>query len=455
VTQSITTLTQFFLSDYDSTLFPLKINRLMVERFSREMLEFIQSECLTGIGFQSQHRVYATKRGWFLRPTVKLDPAAELFMYDFAYRNRSLFTQSPQQNRNIFGYRITGGVPIPGMQSYREYKSAISRCKESYQHHAHLDVASYFNRIYHHDLTTWWEEVGGDRSDAEMLGKFLREATSGRSIDCLPQGIYPSKMIGSAFLNFLENSSRIRCAESVRLMDDFWMFDNELAILIADFVVAQSLLSDRGLSINEQKSKIVEKSELQLELPLNLDEMKIRLLQRRSEELSQSHGYDDPDGSEDDEEFELNTEGHEYLLTLLRADHIPEEDAELVLRMMEDHSSDVLEYLPILIRNFPGLAKRMYYFCKNVHDKREVATVLLNLLKSGTQVTEDQLFWFGMMAEDYLLKTSNAGPLLMALYDHQNATDISKAKPPHRRICRKGILTAIGSHLTKVLGFRS
>ena len=156
MTQPIATSTQFFLSDYDSSLFPLKINRLMVEKFSPETLEFIQSECLAaGKGFQSQHRVYATKRGWFLRPTVKLDPAAELFMYDFVYRNRSLFTQSPQQNRNIFGYRITGGVPIPGMQSYRDYKSALARCKERYQHHAYLDVASYFNRIYHHDLTTW------------------------------------------------------------------------------------------------------------------------------------------------------------------------------------------------------------------------------------------------------------------------------------------------------------
>ncbi len=35
-------------------------------------------------------------------------------------------------------------------------------------------------------------------------------------------------------------------------MDDFWMFDNNQAILIADFLEAQSLLSDRGLSINEQ-----------------------------------------------------------------------------------------------------------------------------------------------------------------------------------------------------------
>ncbi len=70
----------------------------------------------------------------------------------------------------------------------------------------------------------------------------------------------------------------------------------------------------------------------------------------------------------------------------------------------------------------------MYYFCEKVHDKREVATVLLNLVTSRTQVTEYQLFWFGMMVEDYLLKASKVGDLVMALYDHQNATDISKAK---------------------------
>jgi hypothetical protein len=87
---------------------------------------------------------------------------------------------------------------------------------------------------------------------------------------------------------------------------------------------------------------------------------------------SACRGYDDYDDTEDDEEFELNTEEHEYLLSLLKADHISEEDAELVLRLMEDHSLDVLDYLPTLIRSFPGLAKRMYYFCEKLHDKREV-----------------------------------------------------------------------------------
>lgn len=400
----------------------------MVDTFSSELLAFVNSECLQGKGFQSQHRVYASKRGWFLRPTVKLDPPAEFFMYDFVYRNRTMFRNSPRIDRKVFGYRISRGVPVSGMQHYRAYKDSVSLCRDLYQHHARLDVASYFNRIYHHDLTAWWQTVGGTLEDANQLGKFLREATSGRSIDCLPQGIYPAKMIGSAFLSFLENSNWIRCAETIRLMDDFWMFDDDIAVLISDFLVAQSLLSERGLSVNDQKSEIVENAESQLELPLKLDEMKIHLLRRRSEELSQRHGYDDSDVSKDDEELELNTEEHEYLLALLRSENITEEDAELVLRMMEEYSSDVLEYLPILFRNFPGLAKRMYYFCQKVQDKREVATVLLTLAKSKVQLTEYQLFWFGMMAEDYLLGTTVAGDLLLRLHEHRNATVISKAK---------------------------
>ena len=53
-----------------------------------------------------------------------------------------------------------------------------------------FDVASYFNSIYHHDLVAWFDERGASGDDAALLGRFLREINSGRSVDCLPQGIY-------------------------------------------------------------------------------------------------------------------------------------------------------------------------------------------------------------------------------------------------------------------------
>jgi hypothetical protein len=124
---------------------------------------------------------------------------------------------------------------------------------------------------------------------------------------------------------------------------------------------------------------------------------------------------------------QLEPEEQEYLLSLLDKPNLQEEDAELVLSLMKDYSSDVTEFLPALIRNFPGLAKKLYYFCKDVTDKEEVAAALLSVARSH-QVTEYQLFWFAAMVEDYLLKTKKVGDLLHKLYEHERSTPITRAK---------------------------
>lgn len=425
----IGTSQQFFLWDYDSTLFPLRINRLFVDRFASQVLAFIQEEQLTTKnGFQTQHRVFATKRGWFLRPTVKLDPIAEFFLYDFVYRHRQLFQAAPNAKRAIAGFRIVGGEPIAILKSYSQFKKSAAACRAAYASYVYFDVSAYFNRIYHHDLVRWFEDVGAAPEEVEILGKFLRETSGGRSINCLPQGLYPAKMIGSSFLRFLEDSSRIRCAQTLRLMDDMWFFDNEAQTLIADFLVAQALLSDRGLSVNEEKSKVLEGHNPDSDMPADLDEMKIQLLRKRREQLAEASEYADESESADEELEEISDEEQQYLLSLLKKQNIQEEDAELVLTLMRDHSADVMEFIPTLISEFPSLAKRLYYFCVHATDKTEVTTAILSFLSSKRRVTEYQLFWFGMMAEEYLLRTPRAGELLIALYEHKNATEISKAK---------------------------
>ena len=148
----------------------------MVEQYSKELLGFVQEEQLTtNSGFQSQRRVFATKRGWFLRPTVKLDPVAEFFFYDFVYRHRHLFRKSPNDKRTIFGFRIVGGEPIPILRSYSNFKKAVAKNRGIYHNYVYFDVSAYFNRIYHHDLVRWCEDAGADEDDSRVFGKFLRD----------------------------------------------------------------------------------------------------------------------------------------------------------------------------------------------------------------------------------------------------------------------------------------
>jgi hypothetical protein len=167
---------QFYLWDYDSTLFPLKTNRLLVEKFTPELRDFIQNEVLNNdVGFQSQHRVFATKHGWFLRPTVKLDPVAEFFMYDFIYRNRALFRKSSLPHRRIHGFRIVNGEPISLLRSYAAFKKSIAKNRSLYKAFAYFDIAAYFNHVYQHDLVRWFEDAGGTSEEVVLFGRFPKD----------------------------------------------------------------------------------------------------------------------------------------------------------------------------------------------------------------------------------------------------------------------------------------
>jgi hypothetical protein len=278
-------------------------------------------------------------------------------------------------------------------------------------------------------LVEWLENAGGSSEDVNALGKFLREIKGGDSFDCLPQGLYATKMIGSAFLSFIEESTRIHATKTLRLMDDVWLFDDNPDVLIADFLTVQALLTQRGLNINEEKSKILVGHDLANEIPTDLDEMKIRLLQRRRERLKDSGGYgDDDDRGGAATPDSLGEEEVEYLISLLSGGDVQEEDAELVLTLMRDADADIGEYLPSLIKDFPGLAKRLYYFCGSYEDKSVISGALLALLQSGSKLTEFQMFWFAKITEDLLLADPVAGQLLMSLYEHDAATVMSKAK---------------------------
>jgi len=429
---------QFFLKDYDSTLFPLTTNRLMVEKFAPQIRGVhTERRPKRERELPSAAARVCFERGWFLRPTVKLDPVAEFFLYDFVYRNERYSRKTPIPNRQSFGFYIVNGEAVPILKSYSTFKKAVASERASHKSYIYFDIASYFNHIYQHHLVEWAEKAGATQEDASLLGKFLREIRGGESFDCLPQGLYPAKMIGASFLSFLEESSRIHAAKTLRLMDDVWLFDNNSDLLVADFLNVQSLLNKRGLNINEEKSKVLIEHDPSKDVPADMDEMKVKLLQRRRAEFEMGAAYyDEGDQESDAEEIGKLTEKEiEYLIGLLSSGDIQEEDAELVLALMRDAEADINDHLPTLVESFPGLAKRLYYFCLNYQDKSAVAEAIYDHVKSGLKLTEFQLFWFTKITEDLLLTHKKAGDLLMSLYDHESATPSPKQKFSKSRRC--------------------
>jgi hypothetical protein len=428
VKSSITSTVDFYRDDLPRTLFPLRTNLFLIENGEADIQAFIE-KCLDAEekahAFLPQRRVYAAKPSFHLRRTVKLDVVSEYYLYDVVFKNRAKFRKPFSDHRRHFGYRFDSGTPISATSAYRAFKSAIAQYSSEFKHFISLDVASYFNSVYHHDLVNWIRELGVDEDEVNGFGQMLREINSGRSVDCLPQGLYPAKMIGNDFLRFVENYHGIKSDRVIRFMDDIYLFSNSEQTIMNDFTLVQTILGDKGLSINPQKTSRTSAQHVNLEK--QIDKAKEDLLRKRR--LILEVGYGD---QAETKEFLLRTpltkEEVSYLTQILAQPEIDEEDAELILTMMRENTKKVEARLPDIIQQFPNLSKSVHSFCSGIKDKEALADILVDILEKSARLLEFQLFWFAAILEDHLMSTSKTSALIDLIFNHPSATPITKAR---------------------------
>lgn len=419
-------LRKFYLDDLQSTLFPLSTNKVLVERGLDKLVSFGESLASGDGSFLPQRRVYANKDEIHLRRTVKLDPVAEVFLYHLVHKNRSRFRKPFVNGRTHFGYRFENGQPLPPSRSYAEFKSEVGEANIFAEEFIYFDVSAYFNNVYHHDLHAWFAALEpDDTKDVAAFGKFFREINAGRSLDCLPQGLYPSKMIGNDFLRFIEASANIRAPKILRFMDDVYIFGDNLNELKADFSEIQRLLGLKGLSVNGKKT-LTGGTPHTDKANDSLGQLKTRLLRRRRH-LIVSH-YDDETSTVEQLNPPLNDKEVEFIVSVLAKGDLSEDDAELIMIVMRDHADRLEPHLKQFAEGFPHLAKNFFGLCGELKNKEIVAQVILEVMRNDPYVSEFQLFWFGMMLDDYLMETKLAADIIVTLNRHPNATDITRAK---------------------------
>lgn len=416
---------EYLLNDHPRTLFPLNTTRVLVEHCFDAFRDYAYTKVVNPAeadAFLPQTRCYASKQGLHLRRTVKLDPVAEVFIYDLVYRNRTSFRPDFRPNRRSFGFRFRDGAPISLTESYFAFREAIIEGKNTYRYAARFDISNYFNSLYHHDLIAWFAEGGRAPAEVEQLGQFLRETNSGRSLDCLPQGIHPCKLLGAEYLKFVDNSVRLRSELILRFMDDFYIFSDDREVIESDFLIVQQILGEKGLSLNAEKTALGDVVEV--DVRQEVDAIRAELLRVRRRVIDASVIADEPI----DVEQTLDEEQTEYLLNLLQNPEIDESDAELVLTLLRDHGVDVLEQMGTFLERFPSLSRKVYNYAPFIDDYEELGSLLLRFVTAPRHITEDQLFWIAKIAEEHLTNTAAFPDLIIRLFEHPNSTDLTRAK---------------------------
>lgn len=290
-----------------------------------------------------------------------------------------------------------------------------------------FDVASYFNSIYHHDLSHWFSGKNAvSEVDGIAAGKYFREINSGRSVDFLPHGIYPCKMIGNEFLKVVDLTGTLKSSQIVRFMDDFTLFDDDPEVLRQDFIRIQQLIGKFALNINPTKTHYDNKVG-NLQETLSDIRQSLKEIVTDHDEIHAASGVELVE-TELDEELALSADQVDSLLNLLKEDSLEESDADMILGFLRLYSNSLLELLPILLDRFPNLIKHIHSLCAGIEDKDGLARIVNNYLNSGTVFLEYQLFWVGAILEDYLEGQSLYGESLIKVFELSTDFKISRAK---------------------------
>lgn len=421
---------QFIERDFWSSLFPMQTNLLVQKAVTKELSDYLyrkvlDEKCLSD-NFQPQLKVLADKPNGHLRRTAKLDPVAEYFIYDLIYRNRSIFRKAISDSRSSYGYRFSDGSPISVSHAFKDFKSAVNEAKSEYKFHLSFDIASYFNSLYHHDLSHWFEsfDTVADK-DKKSFGKFLREINAGRSVDVLPHGIYPTKMIGSEFLKFVDGCGQLRSAKMIRFMDDFHVFDDDETIVRRDFSFIQKLLGAKGLNVNPSKTKVSPS-----DVAAVVSEIRKTLFEIVEIEIEEDNVFGS--GTEIqthlvEVEKKLSRRQIKRLLELLREETLDENDAELILNMFRNNAGELKSMLPELWKKFPSLSKSLYAISLSISE-RAAADIVLDVLDSSAELSEFQLFWLTTLTEQKLLATDRAGRIMPKLHTRTSTSIIAASK---------------------------
>ncbi|MNJ29422.1 hypothetical protein D3C77_239890 [compost metagenome] len=425
----------FYQADLPATLFPLKTNLLLVSHHSGELSDYIyqrviNSDCPAD-GFLAQQKVYATKPKGHLRRTVKLDPVAEYFIYDIIYRNRSIFRPEVSESRKSFGYRFKNGSYIPVHSAYSEYKKNLQECVKLYAHSARFDIASYFNSLYHHDVAHWFSSNDNvTKTDANALSQFFREINSGRSVDFMPHGIYPTKMIGNEFLKFVDLHGQLKSAQIVRFMDDFAVFDNDPDVINRDFIKIQQLIGQFGLNVNPSKTDFDSSYGCVSEALTEIQSSLLEVVPSYKLSGFTPSGVGVIEWEEDGEivEKDLSTNQIDALLGILKNESIEETDADRILEFLRSHSDSLLDQLPTLLLRFPNLIKHIHSICAEINDKKRLVSVIDGFLDKKPYLLEYQIFWLASIIEDYLLTERGHGDLLIKLFELSADYKIARSK---------------------------
>lgn len=223
----------------DTDLFPKPLEFNIIGDNKGDVLSKLKDVDLSSYTFGSARRFVVPKDTISYRTATQLDPIDSIFLTAIIHE----YGQKIEDNRvkttedKVFSYRFNP------QDDYSLYNPDISwinfweNCKtksEEYQYAVYLDIADFYNQIYHHTIENQLIEAGFPNQVTKWLVGLFESVTAKVSRG-IPVGSHSTHLIAELVMIEIDNSMILKGFDFCRYVDDIVLFcktEEEATIII-------------------------------------------------------------------------------------------------------------------------------------------------------------------------------------------------------------------------------
>lgn len=386
----------------DTTMFPLPFEYEAIRHDWANVRGYLEKQDVLHWNVRPHRTMLSPKGRLGFRVITQLDPF-DFLIYAALVREIASDVEAIRLPKDtVFSFRadIKGDGqlfdPTIRFDNFRERSREILDGHEEISHVVVTDIADFYPRVYSHRLQGALNSATNKSSHVSAIMRLL-SGWNGTESFGIPVGNAPSRLLAEISITDVDDALLANCVRFIRFTDDYRLFATSYSGAYRHLAfLADTLYRNHGLTLQPQKTFIVEVDEFRKRFIPGPEEKEIDSLGDRFNDLLNSIGLSDPYGEIDYDD--LSPEQKEIVGSLNLSEIFDEEltndDPDLglvrfVLRRMGQLGDDSLvdRALAGLDKLHPAFTQIIEYL-KNIRGasaqrKAEIGTRVLNLLSDS------------------------------------------------------------------------
>ena len=256
----------------DTDIFPVPFEYEALADEWPDLLKPLTQRNFRGLPLRS-HLAWAVPKGHTgFRIAHQLDPLDTLVYTALVYEMGKVIERSRQPKTVACAYRFRPkdrGDFYPGDNGWATFTRRSRDLANKHTFVLHMDIADFYNQIYHHRLAGALETAGISKERAENFEAYIGGFTAWQS-QGIPVGPSASSLLAECCLSDIDSSLRAMRIPFVRYIDDFRIFASTKANLVRVLhEVTKLLYTNHRLAIQSGKTYIQRAEEF---IQRNLDD---------------------------------------------------------------------------------------------------------------------------------------------------------------------------------------